>query len=96
MTKKRFVKLLMSLGYSRDKAQREAARVKGYRGSVSYSQRYKTLYACAVCAKAASNLTKVWITLGTMFTGIKSELIDFFERAYEAGGNAGDETEHTV
>ena len=32
MTKKRFVKLLMSLGYSRDKAQREAARVKGYRG----------------------------------------------------------------
>lgn len=96
MTKKRFVKLLMSMGYNRDAAQREAARVKGYGGSVSYSQRYKTLYACAVCAKAASNLTKGWITLGKMFTGIKSELIDFFERAYEDGGNAAYESEHTV
>ena len=74
------------MGYSRDKAQREAARVKGYCGSVSYSQRYKMLYTCAACAKAAANLTKCWITLGKMFTSIKSELIDFFERAYEAGG----------
>lgn len=96
MTKKRFVKLLMSMGYSRDKAQREAARIKGYRGVVAYSQRYKTLYACVACTKAASNLTESWITLVKMFTGIKSELIDFFERAYEAGGNAGDETGHTV